>query len=428
MMPRSIRNYTTVLLVLLASVAGASAEDRADVSLATVQPFCANAITVNGRVHATATAKIGSRINGRIMEFGQDAAGNMLDEGMTVKAGDVLFRVDATVFRNTVLLAQASLKLAQASLDNLTAKTRPERLEQLRASLTELDARIADRAREETRFKRLVEEEKTLPLKRLEEVQTELAVLKAQRLTAQARLDEAINGPTETEIAVAKARVDEAATSLKVAQDDLRDTTVLAPYDGIVTHRFRSPGDYATGAPQTEVIEITGTDKLEAELRMPEGYLNAIEPGKTKIALRSALLKAPLVAAVGRVVLNIDKCTGTFAVRVPIPAGSGLVNGAFVSADVATGGQEMGLIVPLRAVHAAGGESSVFLVRGQKRARCVVQVNETLTESAVVKGALEAGQQVLVGPADGLADGAPLPAFLLPAPATQPATAPAVSK
>lgn len=409
-------------------IAPASADDHAALSLATVQPFCANAITVNGRVHATAVARLGSRINGRIEEFGKDAAGNMLDEGMSVKAGDVLFRIDGTVFRNSVSLAQAALKLAQASLDNLTAKTRPERLEQLRQSLAELDAHIVDRAREEVRFKRLVEDEKTLPVKRLEEVQTELAVFKAQRLIAQARLDEAENGPTATEIAVAQARVDEAATSLKAAQDDLRDTTVRAPYDGIITRRFKSQGDYATGAPQIEVIELTGTEKLEAELRMPEGYLNTVEPGKTPVALRSALLKAPLVAVVGRVVQNIDKSTGTFAIRVPIAPGTGLVNGAFVSADVAACGQDLGLIVPLRALQSAGGESFVFLASGERMVRCPVQVSEKLTESAVVKGALAPGQNVIVGPGELLKDGAPLPAYLIAAPASQPATTQATVK
>jgi RND family efflux transporter MFP subunit len=414
------KSIITVCLAVLAATLPAMAEERPVLSLAPVQPFGASSISVTGRVHALVVARIGSRINGRIEEFGKDAAGNMLDEGMSVKAGDVLFRIDGTVFRNNAAIGEASLKLAQATLDNLVAKVRPERLEQLKQVLAELDARIADRTREEVRFKRLVEEEKTLPVKRLEEVQTELAVLKAQRATAQARLDEAVNGPTATEIAVAKARVEEATTALKVSQDDLRDTTVRAPYDGIVTKRLKSPGDYVTGAPQTEVIEVTASDKLEAELRLPESYLDAIVPDKTVVALRSPLLKGALKATVSRVVRSVDKATGTFAVRVPLPAGAGLVNGAFVTGDIDMAPGGLGMIVPLQSVVTSAGESCIFLARDGKMVRCPVQVAERLTECAVVKGNLDGGQKVLVGPAAALQDGAVLPAYLLTA-ATQPA-------
>ncbi len=415
------KRIITVCLAVLAAALPAMAEERQALSLVPVQPFGASSISVTGRVHALVVAKIGSRINGRIEEFGADAAGNMLDEGMTVKAGDVLFRIDGTVFRNNAAIGEASLKLAQATLDNLTAKVRPERVEQFKQVLAELDARIADRTREEVRFKRLVEEEKTLPVKRLEEVQTELAVLKAQRATAQARLDEALNGPTATEIAVAKARVDEVATALKVSQDDLRDTTVRAPYGGIVTKRFKSPGDYVTGAPQTEVIEVTATDKLEAELRLPESYLDAIVPGKTEVSLRSPLLKAALKATVSRVVRSVDKATGTFAVRVPLAAGGGLVSGAFVTGDIDMAPGGLGMIVPLQSIITTAGESCVFLAQGGKMVRCPVQVAERLTECAVVKADLAAGQKVVVGPAASLQNGAALPAYLVSPAATQPA-------
>jgi len=92
----------------------------------------------------------------------------------------------------------------------LQAKTRAERLEQLRQAMAELDLQIANQEKDVARYKQLVEVDKTLPEKRLEDVALELARTKTQRKAAQARLDEAENGATKTEIAMAVARVKEA--------------------------------------------------------------------------------------------------------------------------------------------------------------------------------------------------------------------------
>ena len=405
---------TFLLLAVLAAASAARGEEPSRLTLAEVQPAGVASVTTSGRVQALVSARIGARVTGTIVEFGKDAAGNMLDAGMTVKAGDVLFRLDETTFRNTMGSAQAALASAEAALANLTAKTRPERLEQLHQGLAELDARMADRQREEERFRRLVEIEKTLPAKRLEDVQTEVAVLHALHRAAQAKLDEAEHGPTQTEIAVAQAQAHQAEAALKAAQDDLRDTTVRAAFDGTIARRMLSPGDYCTGTPHTEVLELVSMDKLEVELRLPEAYFGLVQPGKTQVAIRSPLLKAELKLPVTRVVAKIDATCGVFPVRVAIPPDSrnGLVPGVFVSADVSVDARGAGVIVPIRALMMEGGKAAVYLAVDGKMARREVEVGDRLTESAIVKAGLEAGQKLVVGPASALKDGAALPEYL----------------
>lgn len=404
-----------LLVAALAAAPSARAEEPSRLTLAEVQPAGVATVTTSGRVQALVSARIGARVSGTIVEFGKNAAGGMLDAGMTVKAGDVLFRLDETTFRNTLGSAEAALKSAQAAVANLTAKTRPEKLEQLRQGLAELDARMADRQREEERFRRLVEVEKTLPAKRLEDVQTEVAVLRALHRAAQAKLDEAEHGPTATEIAVAQAQAHQAEAALKTAQDDLRDTTVRAAFDGVIARRMLSPGDYCTGTPHTEVLELVSMDKLEVELRLPEAYYCLVEPDKTQVTLRSPLLKSELKLPVTRVVAKIDATCGVFPVRVAIPPESrnGLVPGVFVSADVSVDARGAGVIVPIRALVMQGAKAAVFLAVDGKMVRREVELGDKLTESAIVKTGLEAGQKVVVGPAGALKDGAALPGYLL---------------
>lgn len=411
-----MRNHI-ITLIAVTTLAAATAQaqqpaasaQQQPLTLVEVQPFGSAAVSATGRVQPVICARIGSRVSGTIAQFGKDKDGNMLDEGMTVKAGQELFSLDQTTFKNSVAVAEAACKAAQAAYDNLVAKTRPERLEQFRQVIAELESRLAEKRGDETRFRRLVEEEKTLPVKRLEEVQTEVAVLVAQLKAAKARLEEAENGPTKTEIAVALAQGNQALAALKSAQDDQRDSVVVAPFDGLITKRYKSPGDYATGAPHTDVLELTSTDKLEVELRLPEGYLGSITAGKTAVRLRCPLLKKEIESTVTRVVPAVEKASGTFAVRVSVPAGNCLPPGSFVTAEVQADGSSLGVLVPLRSVMQVKGQSCVFVAKDGKAVRCNVEVGERLTEAAVIKSGLSAGQKVLVGPVETVEDGQALP-------------------
>lgn len=402
-------------LPVLCGAAGVAMGDegltRTDITLAIAQPLIPTKITATGRVCALVRADIGARVAGRIAQFGADANGQMLDVGSPVKAGQILFKLEETTFRDDLAVADASLKLAQANLDNTTAATREEKVEQLRQALAELDARLADRQREQERYRRLVEIEKTLPVKRLEEVQIEVAVLKAQRLGAEARLQEATNGATRWEVAVAQAKVNEAQASLRIAQDNLRDSNVAAPFDGTVTRRYKSPGDYVTSTPHTEVIEVVATDRLEADLHLPEAYLGAVRAGTTRVLVKSPLLEGDLNLPVSRVIPMVDTAAGTFTVRATIPPEHRgvLVAGAFLTADVEVSGRGQAVIVPAKALVMEGPKAYVFVAEDGKMVRHEVQLGDRLTEGVVVQSGVTTGQQVVLGPPGSLSDGAALP-------------------
>jgi multidrug efflux pump subunit AcrA (membrane-fusion protein) len=401
-----------VLGAVLAVASAAAAQET--LSLATAQGLFPERISATGRIVPQVTARISARVSGHIVDWSRHD-GRMLDVGMKLRKDQEIFQIDRTTFENNRLRAEAALRSAQANLENLTAPTRPERLVQLRQTLAELDARMVDRQRDEERFRRLVEQDKTMPPRRLEEVQTELAVLRAQRESAAARLEEAENGPTASEIAVADARVKEAQAALKAALDDLRDTTVRAPFDGLITRRMRGPGDYVTNAPATEVLELVSLDALEAELRLPESYFASMHEGATPVTLRSPLLSSELRTTVSRVIADIDPARGTFAVRVSIPAqqANGLAPGAFVSAQVHVGDQGQGVIVPQRAVSYDDDRPVIFVAENGRMQQRAVELGDRLTEGVVVRSGIRSGERVVVGPPGSLKADAPLPADLM---------------
>ena len=407
------------LLIFCASLllACALAASEAQVlSLTDAQPASAAEVTATGRIVPVLHALVGSRLSGQIKEWAQSEDQRPLDAGMTVLKGQELFAIDSAVYKAKADIARAGLGQAQAALANLKAGVRAERREELRAALAGIQARIAEQKHDEERFRRLVEQDKTVPPKRLEEVQLQLKLLEEERRGAQARLAEAEAGPTPTEIAVAEALVKQAEAQLAAAELDLRDTVFTAPFDALVTQRLKGPGDYLNNAPFTEVLELVSLRELEAELRLPETYFLKVVPGKTEARFGTPLLPDGLALPVTRVIEVVDPHSGSFAFRVRIPREScgRLKPGAFIQARVLLDGAATAVIVPQRAVVRAEGQAFVFVAQDGKMSRRAVVPGDELTEGLIIKSGLKPGEKLVLGPRVQLQDGAALPDYLLP--------------
>jgi multidrug resistance efflux pump len=383
------------VLAVLCLAASVRAQVGQPLTLVTAQGVTANSVTTTGRLQPVITARLSPRISGQLVELGTDAQGRPLDAGMLVTKGQVLFKIEDTTFANHAAAAEAALDSATAALNLTKDKTREERMIQFRTAISELELRINDKEKDYERYKRLVEVDKTLPEKRLEEATLDLNTLKTQLKGAQAKLEEAEHGATKTEIAVAEARVKEAEVAVKTAKDDLRDTVVRAPFDGLITRRMKSPGDYLANMPPTEVIEIVSLDQLEVEYRLP-------------------LLTTPVEAKVTRIIREIDPLKGTFACRTAVSATERkeLMPGAFVTAEIKLNKQGGEVIVPQRAVVTEAGSQVVFVAAQGTMKRVAVELGDKLTEGVLIKSGLKDGDQILVGPAELLKDGAKLPAYL----------------
>jgi HlyD family secretion protein len=409
-----LRALRATLALALMGVSRGAGETRT-LALATVQPVYTGDVEASGRLVPQFAATVGSRLTARITTWGTTAAGEPVDVGTQVQEGDLLFAVDPRTFAATVESAQAALATAKALLADVQAGTRPEQIAALRATLAEWDARLPDRQRDEERYRRLVEVDRTVPAKRLEEATLELAVARSQRAAAQARLDEAVAGPTSTQIALAECRVREAETALAAALLDVQDTEVRAPFDGVITRRLKGLGDHISGAPFVGVLELVSANRIEAELHLPEALLPQVVPGQTPVLLSSSLGPPLPELPVTRVIRQVDTDSGTFAIRVAIPPdqAKGLVPGAFVTARLRPAGGSAGALVPLGALVEERGKTGVLVAQDGRMVRHEVEVGSRLTEGAVVRDGVKAGDLVVVGPAEELRDGAPLPEYLL---------------
>ncbi len=241
----------------------------------------AGSLTVSGNIEVT-DARLGFRISGYLKE-------RLVDEGMTVKAGQVLARLEDTDQRLQVRQAEASLAYAEAQLRELEAGTRRQEiaaaaadLEKARAAEKAADAELALSRADALRYSGLIKEN-AVSRQLYEEAETRLTTaenaLNQARATvksARENLDLKREGPRREEIDRARAQVRLAEESLALARQQLDYTTLTAPFDGTVLSKTAEPGEYLTvGSP---VVTLADLDPLWLR-----AYINETDLGRIKL-------------------------------------------------------------------------------------------------------------------------------------------------
>lgn len=252
-------------------------------------------------------------------------------DNQSVRAGDVLFRIDDRDYRARLAQAVANLDASYARLGNVDAESRHQRAlirqaqAQLRSSRSELDlaTKAAERRRELIRSSAVsqaqVDESDAARAKAEAAVSAASAALEAQ----QQRI-----AVLSTQRAAAVAAVAQARAASELAQIDLDSTVVRAPVAGVIGNRQVRVGRLVT--PATPLLDIVPVADVFVVANFKETQLEHIRPGR---AARVTVDGYPDVALEGVVdsfapgsgsaftLIPADNATGNFVrvvQRVPV--------------------------------------------------------------------------------------------------------------
>jgi len=116
----------------------------------------------------------------------------------------------------------------------------------------------------------------------------------------------------------------------------VEDTTIRAPFDGVVITRSVETGEWLDAG--DEVIEILSINPLEAWLDVPQNLLGAALANNTKIAIFDARSGATIAAEHGRVIPLVDQRARTFSLVVSVANDEGdIAPGVAVTGSAPTG-------------------------------------------------------------------------------------------
>ena len=344
-----------VALVLVAGAAGFFFLRPVAVTVAAVTTRdLAPAIQGVGTVEAKVAVNVSSKITDRVVSV-------LVDQGDTIKTGQLMARLDDTQYVAGVNQAEASMRAAEAQLRDLLAGARPDELEQLRARFASAGATRALTERDFQRTKDLFAKE-LISAQDMDRARQAYDAATAGERDARHALDLAVNNwARKDQIEATRAQLQAAQSALTLAREKLADTVIVSPLDGYVVSRDLEAGGVVNpGIPIFKIADPrTAWVTVYADAR-DTGSLAVGSP--TDITLRS-LPDRVFRGRVARIQREGDRVTEQLAIDVAfVERPPRLILGEQVEATIRPPAHSAATALPLAAVVRRPDGSGVLVV------------------------------------------------------------------
>ena len=329
-------------------------------------------LNASGYVTARREATVSAKVTGKITQV-------LIEEGLKVKAGQVLAQLDDSNVKTSLDVTIAQLDSAKFSLEETRAQLKQADLEFERTTAL-ANQKIAS--------------------------QSDLEKAESDAMTLRARL-----ARQEKDIVTAQREVD-------LIRQQIEDMTIRAPFDGVVTTKDAQPGEMISpvsaggGFTRTGICTVVDMSSIEIEIDVNENYINRVEPGQPVEATLDAYPDWKIPCKVIAIIPTADRQKATVKVRIGfdkldakiLPEMS--VKVAFHDTAAAQAATTRLVIVPKIAVQNIDGRDIVWVVNNSRAERRAVTVRDTQNDDSVLSAGVSAGERVITEPVAGLKDGA----------------------
>lgn len=227
--------------------------------------------------------------------------------------------------------------------------------------------------------------------------------LRQNKNTSQLQLEQ-----TQSQVELAESDLEITELQLKQINEQLARATVLSPFEGVVTERFRRAG-YDVGRSDV-LIQLLDTKRLEARVFIPVKYLAFTKPG-TQVTLStqdSNQQSVELTALASTIIPSIDPLSQTFEMRINLPERTQTFwsAGQMVKVKVPVESTKIALTVHRDALILRSDGTYVVKIDKQNKAhRLKVIVGKGQNEWVTVTGDIKQGDRVAIRGAERLTEG-----------------------
>jgi RND family efflux transporter MFP subunit len=370
-----------VLAVFLAAAGGGawwwfSRERPLEVETAAVSSRQAGSqaavLNATGYVTARRRATVSSKITGKVVQVN-------IEEGMAVREGQVLARLDDETQRAAVALAEAQAEAARRTVNESEV-----RLNEARINLARLTKLVG------------------IGYSTAAEVDA-----------ARAAVDS-----LEARIRASREQVNVAERQVALERTNLDSTIIRAPFAGVVISKDAQPGEMVSpvsaggGFTRTGIGTIVDMGSLEIEVDVNESYINRVKPDQAVTAVLDAYPDFQIPARVITTIPSADRQKATVLVRIGfmdldpriLPDMGVKVTFLRESEDAAPTERPVAL-VPKAAIRTEGTQSYVFVVVNDRVDRRAIKTGGADGERVEVIAGLNAGERVVISPPPELSAG-----------------------
>ncbi|HJV46492.1 MAG TPA: efflux RND transporter periplasmic adaptor subunit [Bacillota bacterium] len=391
------------------SAAPASGQELSGISVKVIKLGSSTTdANLSGKIVVDQQVKVVSKISGKIASVNAK-------EGTVVKKGDVIVQLETGDFEQKISQAQAAVAIAQAQLADAKAGARQPDIDQANSGISTAKAAIGqakaalDNAQTNYDRTKALFDAGAAPQSSLDSTTTDLESKKAAYSQAeaglsssQAKLDLLLAGPRPDAVKALEAAVSNAQAALDIQQSSLKDATIVAPLDGIVTEKSMNPGEMA--APGVPLLTVVNMNNVFLQVSVSQNQITQVKQGDD-IDVYVDGVEKPFKGVIDYVSPLSDATNNTFPVKIKIDNTSGALRAGMI-AKVALDSSQKGIEVPKSALVQKDNKNYVYKLDGNIVHLVEVNPQEKDKDWVFVKNGLIAKDQVVINPSSQLTDGA----------------------
>jgi HlyD family secretion protein len=210
-------------------------------------------VAANGKIQPALEVKISPYISGEVVDL-------YVREGNFVKKGQLLAKIDATIYLSSYEQVEASVNSAKANMANTKARVAQAEAQFVKAQL--------DRDRNEKLYNQKVISD------------SDWESIKASYKVSSAEFEASKESLKATQF-----QVQNSEAALKEARENLNRTSIYAPADGTISKLNVEVGERVTGASQfssgTEIMRIANLDNMEVKVEVSENDIPRVKLNDT---------------------------------------------------------------------------------------------------------------------------------------------------
>jgi RND family efflux transporter MFP subunit len=339
-------------------------------------------VDVVGTLAAREEVTVSAEVEGRVARLVRDL-------GDRVGAGDPLVELDQEKLRYRVEQQRAALEQARARYGADGAGDLPP-LEKM-PEVASAAAQLAE-ARQQLDRANTLAGRNLLPQSQLDEAKTRVETATAARESALASARQL------------RAEITARESALGLAQRELRDAVIRAPFEGFVAERLVSIGQFVSF--QAPIMRIVRLHPLKLTAEVPERFAPWIETGRALTVRADAYPDQVFKGTVVRISPAVNQRSRAFAIEGEVPNPDGrLKPGTFARVRMTTDHVDRALTVPVAAIQSRYGTNRVFVVKDGQIAGREVVLGDRLGDRVEVLQGLDPGASIVAADVELLTDG-----------------------
>ena len=377
-----------ILLIATAVLAGCGGDQTATAEPESLTPArqvrvilaaereTARLVSASGTLAAEEQIILGTKVIGRLGEIS-------VDLGSRVRKGQAIARIDQSDYRLRVDQAEAALQQARVRLGLSPAGSSDKVDIEQTATVRQAAAVLKDAHLTHDRMVELWER-KFIARAELDTAVSQLAV-------AEGRYQDAIEEVRNRQAVMVQRR-----SELEIARQQLADTIITSPFDGAVSERQASVGQYLpAGAP---IVTLVRTDPLRLRLAVPEREAGLLRIGQS-VDLTVEGDPNKYQGRVARLSPAIAENNRTLMIEAEVPNRRGdLRPGSFAKADILVEAGQRIVTVPVDSIVTFAGIEKVLTIAKNSALEKRVHTGRRLDNQVEILDGISAGEPVIVQP------------------------------